>query len=328
MVSDDCLNLIAFLSQHAMPQNYFESALGQKSPERPKKPEDYFDQLESMLQKMASEINAEFGPLVKDDCSIDERGFSPEIYPREEAERDARLEAGGALEINDKSRPFWKEKIAKRLRVTPEQVTDKMIQAEFRRDRKKKHGFIAEMAVTGILHKALRDRFLVTRASNFDDLRHGIDNVIVDRQTGTVVCAFDDVTDEKQGEREKEKQTRIKQKARQGGSRIKYGLTFEKSPETGECLLAKKGVQNVPTFYLSLTKDELSQALAGMDFDPDSPQTETESRMFSKMFALIQDQMKIIRAENPKSPALETMDFFGKTLQEMNASRPETHLAA
>lgn len=311
-----------------MSEKFFEKSDSRRAPEKTMRPENYFDRLESMLQRLSEKINTEHGELVNSDCSINERGFSPELYSLQEVESDSQLQAGRPLEINDKSRPFWIEKVVKRLRINPEAVTDEMIQSEFRRGEKKKHGFIAEMAVTGILHKALRERYLVTRSSNFDDKRNGIDNVIVDRETGTVVCAFDDVQDESDGGRETEKIERIKKKAREGGSQIKYGLTFESDPTSGKRRLIKKGIRNIPTFYLRLSREELMTALSGMNFDPTSTQTGVEQKTFSTMIAQIKEQMAIIRSENPKSPALAHMDHFWQTIQEMNNPDSISRIAA
>ena len=48
------------------------------------------------------------------------------------------------------------------------------------------------MAIMVLLHKMLKDDFVVLRSAKRDDYAGGVDMLIVNRKTGAVICAIDD----------------------------------------------------------------------------------------------------------------------------------------
>jgi len=50
-----------------------------------------------------------------------------------------------------------------------------------------------EKLKTVIFYKFLKDGFYVTRSSRYDDIKNGIDNIILDKKTGNIICALDEV---------------------------------------------------------------------------------------------------------------------------------------
>lgn len=110
---------------------------------------------------------------------------------------------------------------------------------------------LTELALTLMLQKILPDRFLVVNASTCDDRENGVDNLILDRQTGNVVCGIDEVIERSYYEGPSKKAEKIQQKMVKGGFQVKYGARFKDGN------LSLESLKNVPAFYLSLNKEDL-----------------------------------------------------------------------
>jgi pyruvate dehydrogenase complex dehydrogenase (E1) component len=102
-----------------------------------------------------------------------------------------------------------------------------------------------------VFHRILGREFVVASASVYDDYFNGIDTVLVDKETGDVICALDEVHDEEGRARHQKKIESIIKTAKKGGAKIKYGITFEKDDKTGANKLVQKTISNIPKFYLN-----------------------------------------------------------------------------
>ncbi len=136
--------------------------------------------------------------------------------------------------------------------------------AEWRRRSESNPASVTEMALTVMLHRFLKDDFVVARASKYDDYNNGVDQVLVDKKSGQVLCGFDEVFgyegDDSDGKREvKKKEIKMKRLAEKGGAFVKYGAKLENGR------LVRASVKNVPAFYLSLSKVELAELLPGLE---------------------------------------------------------------
>ncbi len=69
-------------------------------------------------------------------------------------------------------------------------------------EKEKNFGELWEKAKTVILNKIIGTEFIVVRASKHDDYENGVDNIIINKETGNVVCAFDEVSAEEGTEKE------------------------------------------------------------------------------------------------------------------------------
>lgn len=165
---------------------------------------------------------------------------------------------------------------------------------EFRKNKENNPSAQLEKAITGLLHKVLGSEFMVMRSSDYDDYFYGIDNVIVNRETGDVICAFDEVHDEKDGKRQLKKIKKIKDVAGRGGATLKYGITFEKDEVTGKNKLVKKSIKNIPVFYLGLSSKELSGLVSRMDFSSGSEANSFELEIFGNLVESLKGQIGIL----------------------------------
>ncbi|MCA9364871.1 MAG: hypothetical protein KC736_03195 [Candidatus Moranbacteria bacterium] len=116
---------------------------------------------------------------------------------------------------------------------------------------------LAETATALILHRFLFDRYVVVRSCAYDDYENGVDMLIVDTQTDTVVCAFDEVVDHVDGELYQKKVRRSKERLiKQGGMRIKYGLQTVVDSDSG-AQFVRGSLPHVPGLCVSQTRQEL-----------------------------------------------------------------------
>ncbi len=167
-------------------------------------------------------------------------------------------------------------------------------------------GDIFEMLTTSIFHKNLSKDFIVTRTSEYDDARNKVDNIILERKTGNIVCAFDEIG-AASGERFEEKQNKVLDRNWQkGGADLKYGIFFEK--KAGKMELKKGFVHHIPLFYLAMSEEKIKNALS----DPDQ-----QEKVFHGFVSSVKEQIKKIN-EGPIHPKLkERLDFFEKVIEKL-----------
>lgn len=199
--------------------------------EKPKSREDLTALLEERMSAMAQEVNKNYGHFLREDGSIDALG---EGYNKAEAEEDQKH-----LALKEE---VWAKESGKSL--------DKWL---FDREHSKPN--LLELAITNTMHKVWGERFIVARASKYDDYENGVDNVLIDKQTGAVVCGFDEVVAKGDEREAKKKEDKILNKAKRGGAYIKYGATLK------DGILLKKKLKNIPAFYLSVNQGELDDLL-------------------------------------------------------------------
>ena len=153
----------------------------------------------------------------------------------------------------------------------------------WRKNKEKGLGTTAEMAITVALNRVIGRDFIIARACDFDDYRHGIDSVIIDKKTGKVICGFDEVLDN-MGYGEADKKDKIKKLIDKGGAEIKYGATIK----DGE--LVRDSFKNVPSFYVSLSKLELSRLMESIRNKKDDESCEEAEKIFSKILNSLREQ--------------------------------------
>jgi len=131
-----------------------------------------------------------------------------------------------------------------------------------------------ELLKQAVFYKNLRERALVVRSSLYDDLKNKVDNILIERGTGNIICAFDEVSDISGIEHEN-KERKIHQENEKGGVSLKYGLVLDKD---GKIILGS--LSNIPIFYLALPRHLLIKIING--FKPSlEEQSDLEKNLFS-----------------------------------------------
>lgn len=142
-----------------------------------------------------------------------------------------------------------------------------------------------EMLTTAIFYKNLYKDFMVMRTSKFDDYFNHVDNVIIDRENGMLVCAFDEIS-ATSGEKYEEKTKRVLELNKSGGAELKYGLRLD-----NEKNIQVAWVKNAPIFKIALNPEFIKLAIR--KFNPIVEQeTEFEKRLFGFFMTNIKEQAK------------------------------------
>jgi len=197
------------------------------------KPESYFDYLKSNLAKIAEDTNQFFPGFLENDGRIALEG------------KDAAADSALTISQEDGfSRDFQGNQLGDL--------------ETWRQNIEKKEPSLTEMALTLMLHKFLKEDFIVARSSSYDDYNNGVDNVLIDKRTGEVLCGFDEVMSKKGEINNQRKELKLKKIMSRGGAKIKYGAKFENGR------LVRSAVDHIPAFYISLDTNELGSLLAAL----------------------------------------------------------------
>jgi len=279
------------------------------------KNENSFEKLTELMQRMAAEINAmvekEYGmsPLVNEEGRINMNNFSAS-------------EDGGIYEqtvIDDHKKSVYDaqrshsgsfEKIVQdRYLNTYGIETEEGIVAHYRQEQSKKLSNQAEMAITALLHKILKDRFLVVRSSEIDDYFHGMDNLILDKETGALICAFDEVLENpSDSEKVSPKIQKVQNILSKGGAEVSYGIAL-----TNEKKLVRSHVRHIPVFHLNLKKADLMILTENLGDNFDGAVSDNERRIFTQLVDSIEEQKD--RAE-----LIVLSNHLARKFSEMNPS--------
>lgn len=258
--------------------------------EKFRRPERSGEKLDGLMDAIAERLNKELPAsgdealVSRDGCinmaafgDLDVEGDKNKIW-----EKDVEWSAAENPNVQD----FYKDKYG----AAAEGVAG--VVAQYRKEKARGASGQMEKAVTGVFYKVLGSEYVVVRSSTFDDYFNGLDNVIVNKKTGDVVCAFDEVHGERGQERHDQKLEKVKKIARKGGAALKYGLSFEAGRPV------RKSLANIPVFYLALSNQELRGLLDQMSYGVDDRPNPAELETFDKLIGLMEEQAGILSREN------------------------------
>ncbi len=246
--------------------------------------EALIEKLKREVELVALDLRAA-GLPVGDDTRVDMRAFAEAgVYKKEQIEANL-------LGVASLQEHFDAKDRAKKKEVFTRGLNSRSINEKFAVQPKtdKREAFIRsgeqlEGLKTVIFHKFLKDHFITMRTSLYDDYKGGIDNLIIDKKTGNLIGAFDEVADD--SNRAAYKREEIFARSTSGGGSIKYGFKMV------DGRLAPAHIQdndNVPILFLSLTTDDLKRGLIAMS-SGDS-KTEVERELFDKFIQSIKLQL-------------------------------------
>jgi hypothetical protein len=181
-----------------------------------------------------------------------------------------------------------------------------------KKDKQKSKNYQMELAVTALLYKVLSDRYFIARTSKYDDYVNGIDNIIVDKETGTVVCAFDEVHEGGDGQRTAKKEQKILKSAKKGGAKIHFGLGMNDGQ------LQRTELKNLPVFYLGLDTDHLNDLIEDMSTEGNGSLSKTEQLTFELLMQSVSKQIENISDQKDIPQAvLENLNKFKESFAGM-----------
>jgi len=203
----------------------------------------YEQPLNEAVERMADEINNEFGHIVDSQAKI---AWLDEAYDYSNKERDK-------TQVADCEAYF--------MRKEGKDINQPGVLEAWRKERESTIGVLNEKAIALVLHRILGEDFLVVRTSDYDDYTSKVDNLIIDKKTGAVICGFDYVLGE--GNNSAGKEIKIQKIIDKGGADIKYGLGIRNISAGGE--IHRQALKNTPAFYLAMSKKDLADVLPDLD---------------------------------------------------------------
>ena len=266
-------------------------------------PNNGIETLSARIKDKSIELR-EFGCPLNEDGRINMAAFEG-FYPPDEIKRDQE-------KVLEREKKFKKD---------DESVKDKKIgqgrNVAFSKEGfnpKENRGEQLEIIVTYVFQQLFNERFLVARSSRYDDVFNGVDHLILDRETGNPVCAFDEIASVS-GPLITEKQERILRRNQEGGVALKYGLDLKPS-RTGLPEIQLSQLKNLPIFCFSFPSDEIRRAVQELS---STQEIGSYHGQLEKYFhRLIQYQISSLRLKTLKSPELQKrLNLFEQTLEEL-----------
>ena len=220
---------------------------------------DLKDELRAVAGELNRSLKKEFpetkvGNFLDEEGRLNMKGFQKGRrqgpYTEEEIRSDIeKVETKKDQEFEiDASNPKVMENYALKGAHTPDEIKE-----VFRQEREGGIWHQLEMAATIALHKTLPSEFITVRTSEYDDFENGVDNLIINKETGDVICTIDEVSAPEGSKREAAKQAKVKRKMEKGGAFVKYGLTYK----DGKPL--KRKIGNIPSFNLRLDAGDVKR---------------------------------------------------------------------
>lgn len=237
---------------------FFDKADKPLNREQEINPDVYMGHLQVGLRQLAQEVNKSFPGFLSNDGKIAIAG--------PEAAADLDLVAS---QEDGFSRDFHGNKPAN-------------MQA-WREENEKKAPNLTEIALTLMLNNFLNKEFIVARASSFDDYNNGVDNILIDKKTGEVLCGFDEVMTKSGEVSSAKKEAKLNNLMAKGGARLKYGARLENGN------LVRAAVKNIPAFYLPLDKQELKELLDS--FINSETNQKISEKIFLKLIKSLEEQV-------------------------------------
>jgi hypothetical protein len=276
------------------------------------RPKNNSERLNRLIQDISERINKDLekeyaiGGLLNPDGTISMESFAGTngLYTSEQVSDD--LESDYTSEVGFA--------VAHKLPFnSPEQ---KIEVEKWRESRNQNKATQIEMAIMALLYRMLKDEFIVIRSAAHDDYTGGVDNLIVNKKTGDVLCAIDDVHTDDSGiegrDPNRGKAEKIKKIAAKGGAKVKYGVTVENGR------LKKSKLENIPVFYLGLTSEQLKELMSTMSFDPDAAPTAIEIKLFTQMVSSLEEQKKSLSQLDLKSGIKNNLGKLDASLTRLN----------
>ena len=172
---------------------------------------------------------------------------------------------------------------------------------KFKKEKNKNsNGEIFEKVQACFFYRMLREKYLVVRSADFDDL-NGADGQIIERATGNIICTIDDSSTIDPDDIEEKKKKVLEQNIN-GGSKIRYGLTFEEKGNSGDMELVGKELEGIPLFFLHISEERLNELLNEMNYDLNSSPSEKEFEIFNELIdMMIEEKEEIVKGIKERS---------------------------
>jgi hypothetical protein len=228
--------------------------------------------LKKLLREIKDVLEGQ-GIPVDQNCRIDMRAFEA-VYEKKEIEEDVKL--------------------IKEIKGNTEEslLTD---------------GERLEVLKTIVFHKFLNEKFIVIRTALYDDVQNHVDNLIVEKETGNIICAFDEVSAISGPEFIKKQERFLRNNI--NGAKVKYGILSTKDG------LIKDRIKNIPIFYLALPPEHINEGIRNIASLEEI--SDYEEKIWSYFVTTLQSQIARLKLENLNEILRRRLLEFEKTLKEL-----------
>jgi len=172
-----------------------------------------------------------------------------------------------------------------------------------------------EILKTILFNKFLGDRFAVVRSSYYDDISNGVDNVLIERETGSVVCMFDNIL---QPNRDKKfygikKIEKVRNINKKGGAQLKYGIDLRPDGQ-----INLRQINNIPIFALVLDGRYLNKIVEKVKVSP-SCDFALAGDVFRQMVGSLKPQIEMLKKDRDllSDELVGKLDNFEKNLDKL-----------
>lgn len=292
-----------------MHRNYEGSLSSEAMGFKAERPKNIRELQKKLISDISINLNQEveqnhgISNLVNSECQVRTEAFE-DVYSQDLLEDSAFDVHEREVEFSGATRPnmqaFYKDQHG----VEGEEA----IITKWESEKKKNKNNQMELAVTSLFYKVLSKRYFIFRPAKYDDYLNGIDNIIIDKETGSVICAFDEVHEGGDGDRTLVKQEKITKIARKGGARVRFGLAIEDGK------LKRTKLENLPIFYLGLKTDELNSLMENMEYDLNKDPSLQELEIFRKLISSVKEQSLILEKEELPEAVTNRLDKFKDSL--------------
>jgi len=181
--------------------------------------------------------------------------------------------------------------------------------AEIKKIKAKQLGEQFECLATAIFQKFFSNRFYILRSSEYDDQINNVDNILIDKESGNIICAFDEVGEIKLKDKrfEDKKEQVLNINLEKEGARLKYGVIFGPQTKT----FTPSRVNHIPIFYLALSPFMVQEGIKNFKEDKDNEYDQNLYKYFRDSLSAQITELKL-RLLHPE--LLQKIDNFEQTI--------------
>jgi len=288
-------------------------------PEKSVETKDRVTLLEEMVKRISQQTNLlmkeAFGveSFLQDDGRLDTEKYMERAHL-------SRSEYGEHLEyIKSCERVFaQKSQFARdnKAQIDAGQVGRKELKEKWEEEERNSAGKQMELLTMALFHKFFSEDFIVVRSSTYDDYKNKMDLLLINKETGAVICAFDDFTGDKEGRAAKKKGASINDIVRSGGASLRYGFCVTKE-EGGRKKLTEKELTHLPIFQMQTSAKEFQQLFMSLVLNPNKKPTGREVEIMKEIIKQMQKQCEEFEGISPNDEVLENINLAWDSFNQM-----------
>ena len=168
------------------------------------------------------------------------------------------------------------------------------IQGTTEKQKANRDGEMLERLAYALFLKNLGKQFIVARTSHHDDAVNHVDTMLLDKENGNLICAFDEVSDIND-RFYSEKQKTVMDRNTRGGSTVKYALQLKDIG--GKKVVTPAGAEHIPLFYIALSSNIIREGVRKFK-DAHGEQSDFEKQIFSYFIESISAQIQGLELED------------------------------